>query len=254
MRGAGGNAPDNSAQGFFIALRQSFNEVIRAGRGDPRLIDALTAQAIELFDRNAEIQSEGQPEPACCRGCDTCCCLQVSATAPEIFLAARFIRLTAPAFAAHGVDFKLLIGKSCAQAKGKDQLQRLMSGQMCPFIIGGACAIYSARTLACRGHVAFDRDACQAAARGEDSEVPASGAHKTVRALVQGALQAALRDGGLEWSVSEFLSGLERALGDPDCEARWLRGEPVFADLRIDADEGRELAEFCDSLPAGNIG
>ncbi len=244
-----GNAQDNSAENFFIALRKSFGETIRAGKGQSRLIDALAGQAIELFERNAEIQSEGQPAPACCRGCDTCCCLEVTATAPEIFLAARFLRLTAPAFAAHGVAFKSLISSCCADNKGKDQQARFASRQMCPFIIGGACAIYSVRTLACRGHVGFDRAACEAAARGEDVEALVSGAHKGVRVLVQGALQAALRDGGLDWGASDFLSGLERALEDPEAEARWLRGEKVFDDLRIDAEAGRSLAEFCDSLP-----
>jgi Fe-S-cluster containining protein len=206
---------------------------------------------MDLFERNAEIQSEGQPAPACCRGCDTCCCLEVSATAPEIFLVVRFLRLTRSAFAAHGVDLGALVSTCRTRTTGMDQQTRFSSRQMCPFIIGGACAIYSVRTLACRGHVAFDREACEAAAKGQDVEAPVSIAHKSVRALAQGAMQAALRDGGLEWGASEFLSGLERALNDPDAEARWLRGERVFEDLRIDAEEGRQLAEFCDALPGG---
>jgi Fe-S-cluster containining protein len=240
--------PENSAENFFVALRSRFDETIRAGLGDLRLIDALTAQAIDLFERNAEIQSEGQPAPACCRGCDVCCALQVSATAPEIFLAARFLRLTAQAFAAHGVDFAKRLAAFQARVTGMDQQARFASRLLCPFVIGGACAIYSARTLACRGHIAFDRAACEAVARGEEVEAPVSAAHKTVRALVQGALQAALRDRALDWGASDFLAGLERALNDADAEARWLRGENVFEDLRIDAQEGRRLAEFCDAL------
>jgi len=237
----------DSAQDFFVALRNGFGATIKAGRGDPRLIDVLTAQAVEMFERNADIQSEGQPSPACCRGCATCCALQVSATAPEIFLAARFLRLTAPAFADHGVDFTPRLAAFVEGIKGMDQQARFASQAPCPFIINGACAIYAARTLACRGHVGFDRAACEAAARGEEVGAPISAAHKTVRALVQGALQAALRDGGLDWGASDFLVGLDRALRDPDAEARWLRGEEVFADLRL--DDGAELAAFCDSLP-----
>jgi len=227
---------DNSAEQFFAALRRSFAATIAAGRGDPRLIDALCAQAIELFARNAEIQSEGQPAPACCRGCATCCALQVAATAPEIFLAARFIKLTAPAFAAHGVDFAPQVAAFVARTRGMDQQARFASQLACPFIVNGACAIYAARTLACRGHVAFDRAACEAAARGEDVEAPISAAHKTVRVLVQGALQAALRDSGLDWGASEFLAGLDRALKNPDAEANWLCGQEVFVDLRLDGE------------------
>lgn len=243
-------AGDDGAQAFFKALRASFDEILAAGRGDPRLVDALTAQAFQTFDRNAEIQSEGQPDPACARGCDDCCCLHVSATAPEIFLAARFLRLTTPAFARHGVDLCAKLSEAHAQTAGKSQQERFASCLMCPFIIGGACAIYSVRTLACRGHVSFDRDACRAAAAGEDAEALLSGAHRAVRSLVQSALQASLRDAGLDWSSCEFLAGLDRALRDEDCEARWLRGEPVFADLREDAAVAQDMAATFDALKA----
>lgn len=45
----------NSAENFFNALRKNFGATILAGRGDPRLIEALAARAIEIFERNAEI-------------------------------------------------------------------------------------------------------------------------------------------------------------------------------------------------------
>ena len=235
---------------FFLAMRDSFDRILTVGRGDPRLVDALTSQAFESFDRNAEIQSEGQPDPACARGCDTCCCLRVSATAPEIFLAARFLRLTAPAFARHGVDLKAKLAEAHVETDGKSQQERFSSCLMCPFIIGGACAIYSVRTLACRGHVSFDREACLAVAGGEDLEAPLSAAHAAVRSLIQSALQASLRDAGLDWGACEFLAGLNRAMQDERCEAKWLAGEPVFADLREDAAAARDMARTFDELRA----
>jgi len=89
-------------------------------------------------------------------------------------------------------------------------VERFVSRAPCPLIIGAACAIYAARPLACRGHVSFDREACIAIAAGQDAEAPASEVHKTVRALVQNALQAAMRDAGLSWGAYEFLAALDR--------------------------------------------
>ncbi|WP_294534658.1 YkgJ family cysteine cluster protein [uncultured Rhodoblastus sp.] len=236
---------------FFNAMRDNFSTILAQGAGDPRLIDVLAAQAGDNYEKNAEIQSEGLPSPACCKGCDTCCCLQVAATAPEVFHAAHFIRLTAQAFAAHGVDLAKRLEQARESFIGKDQDKRFFSRTACPLIIGGACAIYAARPLACRGHVSFDVQACIAAAEGRDVEVPASQAHKTVRALVQNALQASLREAGLGWGAYEFLMALDRALQDPKCEENWRRGGDVFADLQLGLADSGELAATFDALKMG---
>jgi hypothetical protein len=229
------------ALAFFNAQRDNFaHTCAQLGRG-PALADALAAQACDNYQQNADIQSEGQPAPACARGCDPCCCLQVAATAPEIFHAAHFIRLTSPAFAKHGVDLAQKLNDVQASVVGVSQEDRFASAQACPLVIGGACAVYSARTLACRGHISFDRSACQAAARGCDVEVTLSAAHKAVRVLVQGALQAALREAGLAWGSYEFLGALDRALKNPECEALWRQGEDVFADLRLDEPKSDDM-------------
>jgi Fe-S-cluster containining protein len=233
---------------FFNAMRGNFAQILAQGAGDPRLVDVLAAQAGDNYEKNVELQSEGLPSHACGKGCETCCCLQVAATAPEIFHAAHFIRLTAQAFAVHGVDLAKRLEEARAAIAGKDHEQRFVSRRSCPLIIGGACAIYAARPLACRGHVSFDREACIAAAEGRDAEVPASGVHKTVRALVQNAMQASLRDANLGWGAYEFLTALDRALQDSHCEEDWRRGGDVFADLQLGVEESRELAETFDAL------
>ena len=244
---------DDEAAGlraFFNAMRDNFAEILAQGAGDPRLIDVLAAQAGDNYEKNAEIQSAHLPVHACGKGCETCCCLQVAATAPEVFHAAHFIRLTMEAFAAHGVDLAQRLAASQALIAGKGAEQRFASRAACPLIIGGACAIYAARPLACRGHVSFDREACIAAAEGHETEVPASAIHKTVRSLVQNALQATLRDVNLSWGAYEFLAALDRALQDPECEAQWLRGEDVFFDLQLGKAESGELAASFDALRA----
>ncbi len=235
---------------FFNAMRDNFALILAQGAGDPRLVDVLAAQAGDNYEKNAEIQSEGLPSHACGKGCETCCCLQVAATAPEIFHAAHFIRLTSQAFAAHGVDLAQRLREAQGAIAGQGHEERFASRRSCPLIIGCACAIYAARPLACRGHVSFDREACMAAAEGRDAEVPASGVHKTVRAIVQNALQASLRDKNLGWGAYEFLTALDRALQDPQCEEDWRNGADVFADLQLGAEETRELAATFDALRA----
>ena len=240
-----------SAQGpaeFFNAMRKNFARILAQGKGDPRLIDVLAAQAGDNYERNVAIQSEGLPPHACGKGCETCCCLQVAATAPEIFHAAHYIRVTGQAFAAHGVDLAARVRQSQAHLSGKSDVERFVSRAPCPLIIGAACAIYAARPLACRGHVSFDREACIAIAAGQDAEAPASEVHKTVRALVQNALQAAMRDAGLSWGAYEFLAALDRVLQDPQCEARWKAGVDVFADLQLGTEQSPSLAESFDAL------
>jgi Fe-S-cluster containining protein len=236
------------AKAFFNAMRENFAQILSRGAGDARLADVLAAQAGDNYEKNAAIQSESLPPHACGKGCETCCCLQVAATAPEIFHAAHFIRLTAQAFAAHGVDLAQDLRDSQALIAGQGAKQRFASRAACPLIIGGACAIYAARPLACRGHVSFDREACIATAEGRDAEVPTSEVHKTVRALVQNALQAAMRDAGVGWGAYEFLAALDRALRNPECEALWRGGVDVFADLQLGDAETQELAATFDAL------
>lgn len=228
---------------FFNAQRDNFARVCAQFAGAPELADALASIACDNYEKNAAIQAEGQPDPACMRGCDPCCCLQVAATAPEIFHAAHFIRVTAPAFSRHGVDLSQSLRSVQDDIAGKGQEERLASQTACPLIINGACSVYAARTLACRSHISFDREACAQAVQGCDVEVVTSAAHKTTRILVQGALQAALRDAGLAWGAYEFLGALDRALQNPDCERLWREGVDVFADLRLDDGESFDGVE-----------
>jgi hypothetical protein len=58
---------------------------------------AIFLSAANSFDGNVAIQSEGQPEVACHKGCPSCCSLRVTALAPEVFMMAAYLRATAPA-------------------------------------------------------------------------------------------------------------------------------------------------------------
>ncbi len=242
------NVQASGASDFFRAQSSAFSRIVSLGRKDARMIEVLTARAFDSFERNAAIQFDGEAPAACGKGCETCCCLRVVATAPEIFMVERFIRVTAQAFAAHSVDLAQKVADVEKANASADERARMDARRLCPFIIGGACAIYSVRPLACRGHISFDREACIAAAAGAEVDVPTSAAHATVRALVQNALQAALFENALGWGVYELTTALNRALQDASCEARWRAGDDVFSDLNLAAAEGAEMAAVFDSL------
>jgi len=103
----------------------------------------------------------------------------------------------------------------------------------CPLIEGGLCLAYKIRPLACRGHAAFDKASCVAAARGKDVETAVSAAHLMVRGLVQNALMAALRRAGLAWGLYEVSRALHVALSAPNALEQWISGRDPLALARI---------------------
>lgn len=250
-----------SAQAFFNDLQQAFGQTVaeRAGRVD--LLDGLLHQAWDSFDGNVALQAEGEPPLDCSRGCAACCTLRVTATAPEVLAVARFLRAVEPALKARGIDLIAQVRAADAETAGLGESERVGLRQRCPFIAQGVCVIYRVRPLACRGHASHDRHACAAAAAGRAQEVPFSRTHHLVRALVQNALQSALRDARLEWGAyelnralclafdrAEALQPTQPALGQRQLEAAWLEGDDVLAGAQVSEVDRAEMAKVFDAL------
>jgi hypothetical protein len=72
-----------------------------------------------------------------------------------------------------------------------------------------------------------------------------------VRALVQNALQSALRDAGLAWQVYELNRALLLALDDARAEAAWLAGADPLATAAVDEVPRAEMVEVFDRLRPG---
>jgi len=241
----------DSAISFFRSMEAGFSRMLRPDAEAGAVIDALATQAFDWFETNIAMHTEDQPQLACDKGCPTCCSLRVTATAPEIFLMADYIRRVeaSPSGAALGLRERVLT--AFAGTRGLGEQDRLALAQPCPLMIEGMCILHPVRTLACRGHAAFDVQGCRAAAAGEDVEVAISEPHLMLRGLVQNALQSALRDAGLAWGLYELNHGLALALEDPAREAAWYAGEdslaPTITELDMDA-----LGEAFDRLHAIN--
>jgi Fe-S-cluster containining protein len=245
--------PDASAaaeglRAFFQDLHRAFDATLRYHAGRDVLSDALMAQAVDSFDGNVAIQCADEPPLGCQRGCATCCTLRVTATAPEVWLVARFLRAVAPRLEARGIDLWGLVAEADAHTRGLGEVGRVTQRQRCAFIASGACVIYAVRPLACRGHASHDVNACTEAAAGQRFDVPVSVGHRRVRALVQNAMQSALREAGLAWGSYELNHALMLARAQPDAEAAWLAGGDPLAAAAVDEVPADEMAAIFDQL------
>jgi len=238
-------------EAFFRDLRAAFEGTLEGppgGAPGAPAVDAVLRQAWDSFDGNVAIQCEGQPPLACKKGCPSCCSLRVSALAPEVFMVAAWLRTIDPVLQSHGIDLAQRLRAADAATCGLDELARVALRQPCAFIVQGACVIHRVRPLACRGHASHDRRACADAAAGRVDAVPFSGPHRSVRLLVQSALQAALRTRGLAWGAYELNHALVLALDDAGAVGRWLAGDDPLAAASLDAEQREAMAGWFDEV------
>jgi Fe-S-cluster containining protein len=236
-----------SAQAFFRDLRAALAHTLRT-QGEATRTEAVLLQTWDSFDGNVAIQSEGQPAITCRKGCPSCCTLRVTATAPEVFLLAAYLRATSNALRGHGIDLMDNLRQADTATRGLDEAQRVALRQRCAFIVQGVCLIHRVRPLACRGHASHDRRACVQAAAGQTDTVPFSTAHRVVRVLVQSALQAAVREQGLAWGAYELNHALVLALDQPDSHAEWLKGGDPLAAAAVDLEQRAAMAADFDTI------
>ncbi len=236
---------------FFRAMHLRFGQVLDAGRERAGLIEALATEAFELFERNVAIQAEGLQVLACHKGCPACCCIRVTATTPEIFLLADYIRRIDATPTGGQLELPRRIAEADAIARGLPAQQRMAAQCYCPLILMDSCIIHPVRPLACRGHAAFDKQACIDAACGKAVEVPLSEPHAVIRSLVQNALQSALRAHGYAWRAYELIHGLHLALTVPDGAQEWARGEDPLAPALIGDTDWDAIEGLFDEATGG---
>jgi len=210
----------------------------------PRLFERLIDGVFDLFETNIASQTGHLPPLACQKGCPSCCILRVTATAPEIFLLADYVRRieATPAGAAIGVGRRIALADRAMRGLGETARMRLR--KPCPFILRGVCIVHPVRPVACRGHASFDRQACVRAAAGRDVEVPLSEPHIALRGLLQTSLQSALRATGLAWGLYEMNHALMLALDGKSRESAWLAGEDSLVPAAVEFDRATTAERF----------
>jgi len=242
-----------------IMLKQAMAEVSRAGMdlrapsGDQSwqviaatriLIDVLKGhaptraskaaeKANEFFEASIKRNATGV-KIECAKGCAYCCYVAVSALAPEVFLIANTIRAQ-PDFDARSIRIHD-VERATHRLGGYERAQRKLP---CALLENNACSVYAARPGPCRGVTSASVRHCHAAFNGAAVSIPTPMVWSTLRNAQVQALMAALTAVELPAESYELNEAVCLALDNPDAEARWLKGEDVFANvstLRIGAD------------------
>lgn len=172
----------------------------------------------------------------CTLGCNSCCHIFTSATAPEIFAIVRSLK------ASKNVGEIEKILAQCQPLKGKNVDARFGAQIPCPSLLDGGCTVYHNRPLACRQCASGSRTACEAAFLGANDQIPYSAAHIYSGNNAKLCLHAALEANGMSSTAYELGEALSIALQLPDAESRWLSGEAVFEGCQTDSSRPSEYA------------
>lgn len=241
---------DHGPAEFFNAMTQAFDTTIDKRRNRADFVGSLCALAFDSFEGNVAIQAEGAPEIACKGDCPACCMLRVVATAPEIFLIARFISANATSLTKNGIDIVRRIAETSAAVSGRSESERMALRRICPFVEAGLCLAYRVRPLACRGHASFDMNACVEATTGKNVDAAISTPHLVVRSLVQNAMMSSLREARLAWRLYELNGAVDLALSRPEAESQWTAGDDPLLPAAIADFDAREVAATFDAIRA----
>jgi hypothetical protein len=189
----------------------------------------LVSLVAEMHDR-ANRRGPAWKELACKKGCFLCCDLYVSASAPQIFAIADYLREQSPDLP--GATAR--IETTDARTRGLDIDGRSNNRTMCGLLVDGLCSVYPVRPPACRAYCSLSLAACEAGARGETDDIPIPGYTHLIRGAFDQALWTVLSRKGLSYQGYELNHAVLVALGDETLEDRWYAGENVFAAVAVD--------------------
>jgi Fe-S-cluster containining protein len=210
--------------------------------------------AHEFFETSLK-RNPSEHKIECAKGCAFCCHVSASATAPEIFLIANTIRER------HGSDFDSVRARIRATERlthGLSPFERGRRRLPCALLVDKACSIYSARPGPCRGMSSTSVKACERSFAGEKVGIPTPSVWTVLKGAHLQAIWAALVAVELPHHSYELNEAICVALNAPDAEARWLKGEDIFAGVaRWTADNpavDRNNRALIDRMVANALG
>lgn len=182
----------------------------------------------EVFEVSARV---GAPSSrlACKKGCSYCCHLKVAVTEIEAFAIAARLRKAGPRSVA-------AFRERAPTTAGRTAADRLGAKQPCPLLAEGACSVYRDRPLSCRVVVSFDVTPCEEEFEGQSGDIEIPGHYTGHARNVVAALELAMAEAKRPLRYFELGAAVLCVLDTPSAEARWRRGNDIFAGLPVEAD------------------
>jgi Fe-S-cluster containining protein len=212
-------------------------------------------RAHEFFETSLK-NNPSSEKIECAKGCAFCCHVTVAATAPEVFLVANTIREH------HKDDFEAVLDRVRAadqKTRGLSSYERAVKQIPCALLKDNVCTVYGVRPGPCRGFTSTSKRACEQGFNGDqNAPVHTPPVWTNIRNAHMQALWAALAAAELPTERYEFHHALRVALETPDAEARWLRGEDIFAavarETLTDPAANAQNKRVIGTLVAGALG
>jgi Fe-S-cluster containining protein len=221
--GRGGFNPDRIVTVFGMV--RELVEILADTKNLRRVSDAGTL-VMKTYEDCAK--KHGRPkELACQKGCAYCCHARVTVTVPEIFLLARALRRR---WDDPNDSFKAKFQQQETVTRDLTGDQRAATRTACPILIDGVCGMYEQRPMPCRAYASKSLPACIEFYNQVSHNVPQSEINQLMRSIIFAGLKAALIHTGLDSNGYELGHALDVAM-TRGAEARWLSGEPIFADV-----------------------
>jgi Fe-S-cluster containining protein len=178
---------------------------------------------------------------ACHAGCNFCCYLMASVSAPEALFIARRIQ---ESFSPKGLnELKQKINAAYQQTRQLDNLARVRAGIACPFLQeDGRCAIYAFRPLDCVTYHSLSRQACAEVMKQPERGHPTYAARRAVGIGIKAGLGQGIVDANLEHPAFryELIEAMRICLHDKHAMGKYLGGKNIFksAAIMIDGETG----------------
>jgi Fe-S-cluster containining protein len=191
---------------------------------------SLVAQADRSFDATFDHLRKKGARVACRSGCNFCCHLRVTVTAPEAIALFRYLRSEFPAALAQEIERRVLANAD--QIAKMTEQQHLATNVKCAFLVNGACSAYRARPLACALHHSLDVDACEDLYQNPADFSVGIRKLKLIEetmAATHAGMKQALQGLGLSDQPLELHTAVAALLRNQSLIAAWRSGRPLLS-------------------------